>query len=89
MSSSFSPYQTYSSGGQQPTVADKATSGLAGQGKKTEGLQVSLEGRCQSAKFFGKIPHVFASLRLAELVSNGASSAKAGSGKRMEAIRSA
>lgn len=41
-------YQTYISGGWQPAVADKATSGLAGQGKKTEGLRVSLKAGAQS-----------------------------------------
>ncbi len=80
-------YQTYISGGWQPTVADKATSGLAGQGKKTEGLRVSLKAGAQSlGNSSVKYRTYLQTYGWQNWVSNGASSAKAGSGKRMEAI---
>ena len=80
-------YQTYISGGWQPTVADKATSGLAGQGKKTEGLRVSLKAGAQSlGNSSVKYRTYLQTYGWQSWVSNGASSAKAGSGKRMEAI---
>lgn len=80
-------YQTYISGGWQPAVADKATSGLAGQGKKTEGLRVSLKAGAQSlGNSSVKYRTYLQTYGWQSWVSNGASSAKAGSGKRMEAI---
>ena len=80
-------YQTYISGGWQPTVADKATSGLAGQGKKAEGLRVSLKAGAQSlGNSSVKYRTYLQTYGWQNWVSNGASSAKAGSGKRMEAI---
>ena len=80
-------YQTYISGGWQPAVADKATSGLAGQGKKTEGLRVSLKAGAQSlGNSSVKYRTYLQTYGWQNWVSNGASSAKAGSGKRMEAI---
>ena len=80
-------YQTYISGGWQPAAADKATSGLAGQGKKTEGLRVSLKAGAQSlGNSSVKYRTYLQTYGWQSWVSNGASSAKAGSGKRMEAI---
>ena len=80
-------YQTYISGGWQPAVADKATSGLAGQGKKAEGLRVSLKAGAQSlGNSSVKYRTYLQTYGWQSWVSNGASSAKAGSGKRMEAI---
>ena len=80
-------YQTYISGGWQPAVADKATSGLAGQGKKAEGLRVSLKAGAQSlGNSSVKYRTYLQTYGWQNWVSNGASSAKAGSGKRMEAI---
>ena len=80
-------YQTYISGGWQPAAADKATSGLAGQGKKAEGLRVSLKAGAQSlGNSSVKYRTYLQTYGWQNWVSNGASSAKAGSGKRMEAI---
>ncbi len=80
-------YQTYISGGWQSTVADKATSGLAGQGRQTEGLRVSLKAGAQPLNNSTvKYRTYLQTYGWQSWVSNGASSAKAGSGKRMEAI---
>ena len=80
-------YQTYISGGWQGTVSDQATSGLAGQGKQTEGLRVSLKAGAQSlGNSSVKYRTYLQTYGWQDWTSNGANSGRAGTGKRMEAI---